>query len=269
MSLSLIIPNYNNERYLRKCLDSVLGQTLIPNEIIIADDASKDNSVKIIKEYEKKYDFVKGIYNQTNKGVSLNRHNAILSARSEYITTLDSDDYFYNRKKLENEMELINYYKKKYQKEIIPYSNVKIVDISGKDIGNFFNKNNTMEGNIFFTVISRNNSRLPRDFVMKKQQYLNTGGYDPRLYIYEDWDLKIRLAKKYEFYYTNEMGIAHRENKDGLSSANYRIHIKYLNKVFIKNFKSINKRDRLFISTRFYYYVLKKLIINKFRKGDK
>jgi len=269
MLLSLIIPNYNNERYLRECLGSVLSQTLIPDEIIIADDASKDNSVNIIKEYEKKYDFVKGIYNKANLGVSLNRHNAILSARSEYITTLDSDDYYYNRKKLENEMELINYYKKKYQKEIIPYSNVKIVDISGKDIGNFFNKNNTMEGNIFFTVVSRNNSRLPNNFIMKKQQYLNTGGYDPTLYIYEDWDLKIRLAKKYEFYYTNEMGMARRKTKEGLSSANYRIHIKYLNKVFIKNIKSINKRDRLFISIRFYYYVLKKIIINKFRKGDK
>lgn len=95
-------------------------------------DASKDNSVEIIKEYEKKYDFIKGIDNRTNKGVSLNRHKAILKAKGDYITTLDSDDFFYNNKKLENEMKLIEYYKGKYSKEVIAYSNVKLVNYFGQ-----------------------------------------------------------------------------------------------------------------------------------------
>ena len=52
MSLAVIIPNYNNEKFIRKCLDSVLSQTYQPDEIIVVDDCSKDNSVEIIKEYE-------------------------------------------------------------------------------------------------------------------------------------------------------------------------------------------------------------------------
>lgn len=263
--LSLIISNYNNERYLRECIDSVLSQTLIPDEIIISDDASKDNSIKIIKEYEKKYDFIKGIYNKTNLGVSLNRHNAILVAKGKYITTLDSDDYYGSKGKIEAEVKMLEEYKREYKKDIIPYSNIVIADNMGKIIRKVFNDNNIVEGNIFNEIITRAKP-IPRDYIFSKEQYFKVGGFDKNLLIYEDWDLKIRLAFKYEFFYTGVVGTVYRQTDSGLSKANYRVHNIFLDKIFYKNIKNLD----LNLSKKIKYYTgFKKFMFKKYIKWIK
>ena len=60
-SVSVIVPNYNNEKYLRQCLDSILSQTYSIKELIIYDDCSTDESRKILKEYAEKYKIVQVI----------------------------------------------------------------------------------------------------------------------------------------------------------------------------------------------------------------
>ncbi|MDA3898043.1 MAG: glycosyltransferase family 2 protein, partial [Desulfobacteraceae bacterium] len=121
--LSIIVPNYNNGQYIKDCIESILSQSFDDYEIIIADDRSDDNSREIINEYVDKYpDRIKKIFNEYNLGVSRNRHNAILSSTGRYITTLDSDDYYYSPKKLAAEIRLIEEHKKKYNSNIIAYS---------------------------------------------------------------------------------------------------------------------------------------------------
>lgn len=91
--ISVIVPVYNTEKYLRKCLDSLVNQTLKELEIIVVNDGSPDNSEKIIKEYEKKYpEKIKG-YKKENGGLSDARNYGIKKATGEYITFFDSDDY--------------------------------------------------------------------------------------------------------------------------------------------------------------------------------
>lgn len=90
---SIIIPVYNTEKYLRKCLDSVLNQTYKDFEIIVVNDGAKDNSQLIIDEYAKKYGFIKCII-QKNQGLSVARNNGIKKATGKYFLLLDSDDYF-------------------------------------------------------------------------------------------------------------------------------------------------------------------------------
>jgi teichuronic acid biosynthesis glycosyltransferase TuaG len=132
IKLTVIIPNYNSGKYLKDCLESVISQTYDIFEVIVADDASTDNSREIIKEYEEKYDFIRGIYNKENVGVARNRHNAILQARGNYITTLDSDDFFYDEAKIEKEIELLQYHRENRHKDILPFSNVARVTEDGK-----------------------------------------------------------------------------------------------------------------------------------------
>ncbi len=90
--VSVIIPVYNVEKYLRECLDSIINQTLKDIEIICVDDGSSDNSLEILKEYMKRDSRIK-IISQNNKGVSCARNIGLENARGKYIYFIDSDDF--------------------------------------------------------------------------------------------------------------------------------------------------------------------------------
>ena len=89
--MSIIIPVYNTERYIEKCLDSIINQTLKDIEIIIIDDGSTDNSYKIIKKYMK-YENVK-IVSKKNEGQGVARNVGLNICTGDYIGFVDSDDY--------------------------------------------------------------------------------------------------------------------------------------------------------------------------------
>ena len=90
--LSIIIPVYNTEVYLRECLDSVINQTLKDIEIIVVNDCSPDNSEAIILEYMSKDSRIKYVKNEYNSGTLHSKTREYSSAKGEYIQSLDSDD---------------------------------------------------------------------------------------------------------------------------------------------------------------------------------
>ena len=93
MSLvSIIVPVYNVEKYLDKCLKNLVNQTYSNIEIIIIDDCSTDNSYNIIKKYEK-YKNIKIIHNKENLGISAARNIGLKQAQGDYILFVDSDDW--------------------------------------------------------------------------------------------------------------------------------------------------------------------------------
>lgn len=92
MKVSVIIPAYNAENFIRKSLDSVVNQVYKNLEIIIVDDASTDNTKKIIKEYADKDDRIIPFYQSKNKGVSRARNIGLKAATGDYIVFVDSDD---------------------------------------------------------------------------------------------------------------------------------------------------------------------------------
>ena len=93
IKVSVIIPVYNTAPYLRRCLDSVCGQTLRDIEIICINDGSTDNSLEILNEYTQKDKRVKIINFKKNKGVSIARNTGIDKAKGKYIGFVDSDDW--------------------------------------------------------------------------------------------------------------------------------------------------------------------------------
>lgn len=94
IKVSVIVPVYNTEKYLKRCLDSLVNQTLKNIEIIVIEDKSPDNSKKILDEYQNKYpDKIKVIHNKTNKGIGYNRNLGLKKATGKYIGFVDSDDY--------------------------------------------------------------------------------------------------------------------------------------------------------------------------------
>ena len=93
---SVIVPVYNVENVLRRCIDSILGQTVSDFELILIDDGSSDQSGIICDEYKKKDKRVKVIH-QKNSGVSSARNKGLDNARGKYIVFVDSDDYIDKR----------------------------------------------------------------------------------------------------------------------------------------------------------------------------
>lgn len=91
--VSVIIPVYNTEKYLRECLDSVINQTLRDIEIICINDGSTDNSLEILKEYATKDERIK-IIDKKNEGVATARNIGIKRTSGEYVIFIDPDDYY-------------------------------------------------------------------------------------------------------------------------------------------------------------------------------
>lgn len=90
--ISVIIPIYNTEKYLERCLDSAINQTFKDIEIILINDGSIDNSYKICQKYQKKDSRIR-LFNQENRGQGFARNFGIIQSKSDFIFFLDSDDF--------------------------------------------------------------------------------------------------------------------------------------------------------------------------------
>lgn len=120
MKFSVIIPVYNVEAYLKKCLDSVVKQTFMDYEVIVVDDESTDNSGQIAEEYAKKDARIRVIH-QKNKRQGGARNTGIENAKGEYLIFVDSDDYV-----SEHLLEKVNFHLEKTNPDILVYDYVEV-----------------------------------------------------------------------------------------------------------------------------------------------
>ena len=90
--ISVIVPVYNVEKWLPRCLDSILNQTFIDFEVVLVNDGSLDNSLQICKEYEKKDNRIK-VFTKENGGLSDARNYGIRHSQGKYLIFIDSDDF--------------------------------------------------------------------------------------------------------------------------------------------------------------------------------
>lgn len=95
--ISIAMPTYNGEKYLRSQLDSIYAQTMAPDEVVVVDDCSKDGTVEILKDYKKKYG-LKYYVNEKNLGYNRNFEKAISLCSGDYIALSDQDDVWFPNK---------------------------------------------------------------------------------------------------------------------------------------------------------------------------
>ncbi len=231
--ISVVIPNFNNAKFIRDCIDSVISQTYLNFEIIFVDDKSSDDSLEVISSYNDRR--ITLIALDENVGISAVRNIGIKNASGHYLTTLDSDDIFYDKTKLAAELALIKTYKKKGT-DIVAFSNIVRIAESGVYQSIVGNDNTIKQGIIFEEMLERS-LFIPRDFLCLRDIYEEVGFYDEHIAMYEDWDLKLRIAKNYSFFYTGINGIGYRDRLDGLSKAKAEDHIKWRGFVYNKNTK--------------------------------
>jgi glycosyltransferase involved in cell wall biosynthesis/Tfp pilus assembly protein PilF len=233
LKVSVYITSYNQKKFLTQAIESVLNQTLKPDQIIIVDDCSTDGSQKIIDRYERQHpDLIQTVYHETNLGVVKTRIDALQRVTGDYVTYLDGDDRFLPTK-LEKEASLFG----KRNDIHIVYSNNYYMDATGKKIGVWVEDQLPPEGRVFCHTFGRDfpKKSLFRMELINFQALKAVGFHDPHLSIYEDFDLRIRLSKHFSVAYCNEPLSEIRLHGTGLSSSKTGQHLASLDYLFRKN----------------------------------
>lgn len=222
--VSVIMPVYNAERFLRYSIDSVLSQTYVDFELILVNDCSKDNSLMIMREYEQKDSRVKVFSNEQNRGVSYTRNFGVENASGEYIAFLDSDD-MWTSDKLQKQFELID----KYPDIDICFSGSAFVDTEGNKSDYVFSipEKVTYKELLKQNVISCSSVLIKKDWLIKyPMQYDN---------MHEDFAVWLQVLR--------DNGVARAVNEPLLI---YRVD---------KNSKSGNKFKSLLMGYRVYKFM--------------
>lgn len=233
MGVSLVIANRNNAHFLRECLISALGQSLPFEEVIVVDDASDDDSLEVIRSFASGERRLRLVSLDHRVGVSCARHSGIELASSTHVTTLDADDFFWSCEKNEREWELI-VASAGAARPVIAFSDIRRVTADGVDLGSVAARRTVKQGDIFRWLLGLYGF-VPRDFTMARSDYFAAGGYDTAFDLYEDWDLKLRLARRCDFRFTGSDGVAYRANPAGLSRAAFGRHFMAMRRIAWKN----------------------------------
>lgn len=199
--VSICIPTYNNAKYLRESLDSIVNQTYPNKEIIVSDNASIDNTEKIVKEYVEKYK-VKYYKNEKNIGAEANFTRCIELANGEFIAIYHSDD-IYDKEIIARQVEYLNGHLNSGAVSTLAYD----IDEEGKvfnckAIPSELNKVNNCEYNfeeIFRTIMKYGNFLVCPSFMVRADIYKN----EIKMYRYEmfktssDLDVWFHILRKH------------------------------------------------------------------------
>jgi len=195
--ISVIIPTYNNEKYISKAIDSVLSQTYQNFSIIVIDDGSTDNTKQILTRYQEKITY---IY-QENQGVSVARNTGIHNSNSDYIAFLDSDDEWLPRK-LEMQVGILD---KKKNIGLVHSNDIRISE-DGKILYIDKPKAKYLNGKISKYLLLRKASIKTSTVLLRSTCLKKVGLFDTNLSKIgvEDRDLWIRFTKHFNAYYVDE-----------------------------------------------------------------
>ncbi|MFV9550617.1 glycosyltransferase [Algibacter sp. PT7-4] len=247
-NVTIIIPCYNDGKFIHEALNSALNQTLKADKIIIIDDGSDTETKAVIDKI--KYDNV-DVISQENRGVSCARNKAISLATTGYILNLDADDYL-EPTFIEKTVEVLK--KNKQVGVVSSYcrsfkgknTEVEIIKPLGGNIKDFIVKNNGRANSIF-----------------RKQCWIDVGGYDEKMLKgYEDWEFWIAILKQgYSMHIVKEVLTHYRiketsRDQTALSKHDFELR-KYM----------FNKHNDVF-KDFFDFYALELLRINSVLKNN-
>ncbi len=196
--ISVIIPAYNSEKFIKRTIQSVLNQTYKDFEVIIVDDGSTDNTKEVVEEFQKKDSRIKYLWQENSGAPARPKNKGIKESKGKYIAFLDHDDEWLPEKL---EKQLVLFEKQK---------NSKLRFVSSW--GLIFNakENQTYEhkikkrGNVFQELLANNFILSCSSIFLKKEIFESVGFFDENLKFSDDWEMWIRIAQKYEFDFINE-----------------------------------------------------------------
>ena len=187
--ISIIIPVYNGEKTIQETLQSVFQQTFKEFEIIIIDDGSQDKTLEILNSIR---DPRLKIYSYQNSGQATARNRGIERAKGQYIAFLDADD-LWTPDKLERQLKTLQ----NSPHAAVVYSWTDYIDESGKFVQP--GRHISVEGDVYAELLTTNFVENGSNILVQKQALTEVGGFEASLPPAEDWDLWLRLARRYPF----------------------------------------------------------------------
>ena len=233
--VTVIIPTFNRGYCLAESIQSVLDQSFTDFDLIVVDDGSTDNTPELLRHFTD----IQQIRLEENCGVSYARNQGIAQAKGEWIAFLDSDD-LWKKNKLSTQMKWLEShpeYKAVYTDEIWIRNGVRV---------NAMNKHRKYSGDIFryclpLCIVS------PSSVLLHTELLREVGGFDESMPVCEDYDLWLRIAKRFPFHFIEEKLIVKRGgHEDQLSRKfwgmdRWRVHA--LEKLLQENKMNGDQRD--------------------------
>lgn len=234
--VTVIIPSYNHERYISQSIESVVSQSYKNLEIIVIDDGSKDESLKIINGLADKYGFI--VIARENRGLAKTLNEGVGLANGKYISFLASDDYYLPRR-IENAVLQLE---KSADKVVIVYCDGYIINDAGEKIGLFGDRySRPLTGSIYDNLLVGN--WIPSIGVTYKTDVLKQFMFDERFKI-EDHTLFLRMFKNknLEAVFYNDFGFVYRWHGNNISKPGELMDIE--NKLIQFHFEDVGRYAR-------------------------
>lgn len=239
--VSIIIPAYNAEKYLRIALNSVLNQTYKNIELIVIDDGSKDSTPKILEDYVANYPDKMKVVTQENSGPSKARNKGIALAKGKYIAFLDSDDVW-EKQKLEKQVSYMKAKEASIKDLGIIICNGIAIDKEGnylKDVISEEYKPQALRTNLLF----ENCVKPTTSWLVKKSCFEDVGVFDEQLAVAEDWELAIRICLKYNYSVMKDKLFRYRSHQYSQSyfgEKNLKNELLFLKKIIDTHYSNIS-----------------------------
>ena len=247
IKIACIIPCYNYGHFLPDALESVLTQSILPHEIVIADDASTDGTEEIAKYYTKKHpDLITYIKNVTNLGIVENFNNAINHTSGEYIVLLGADNRFQS-----NYIEECSNVLNCFPEVGIAYTDFKLFGTEAEKIyNNFYDGYRGSVGQGFFEIVFPQAENIDilkelkqRNFIhgssmFRRSSFLEVGGYKSSKELPEDYNLFLRMVKMgFQIKKANKTFLQYRQHSD--AQANHIFGLQITANLYIKRNKEL------------------------------
>jgi glycosyltransferase involved in cell wall biosynthesis len=263
-SVSVVIPVYNGEKYIKETIESVLNQTYSNFEIILVDDGSTDNSRQVIESI--KDNRIKYYYQENSGCPAIPKNVGIKKAQSDYIAFLDQDDIFLT-KKLEIQMKEIE---KNNLSAVIVNSYVFNSD-NNKIIGKNWSKEFKVEIKDVFKRLIQDDFIITSSMAMVKKDFFLKNGYlDENLKLTDDYDLWLRLAKYGKIKFIIQPLVKWRYHLGSLSFDNLKLvnDLVYLYGKIL-TYPNLNKEEIKIAQKKYEVYLVKKANLYLIKKDYK
>ena len=210
-SVSVVIPVYNGERFLKESLESVFAQTFQDYEIVCVDDGSTDGSRVLLKQYGARVKMIQ----QANAGQSAARNTGVQQATGAFVAFLDQDDRWYPSK-LAQQVAVLN----EEPNVVLVHCDYDRTDGDGRVLvaGAALVERASALASPLGRLIGEA-LVLPSAMLVRRDVFQRVGGFDPELRGFEDFDLIARLKQQGRFVLLNESGMAYRLHAGGFTRA--------------------------------------------------
>ena len=238
--VSVILPVFNSENYIRQSISSILKQTYRNFELIVVDDGSKDKSGEVISSFQ---DSRIRKYSQTNAGPSAARNTGLSKTNGKYIAFIDADDLYFPEK-LEKQVIFIE-----SSGADAVYCDVQLLDEESKTIGTLTSEGVYRNREDFLAMLLfRQILPAPAALLIKRRCFDMGLKYDTRYFQAEDYKLTLDLASNYSINYLPEILYSYRRHSHNLSNQ-HDIHksneVEILKRLGVKTIKRIVSKATL------------------------